>query len=156
MKAETVSYPRLGEIGLDNFPPYLMNRIMGRYNESLRAAVEKMGLTTPQMRALAVLSVIDGVLIRELAVYTVIGQSTLGRALSQLEAAGHVSRKTDEDDQRGVRVFITAQGREVFSEIWPVMARSYEQMFAGVPEEERRSYLATTQKILRNIRKHDF
>jgi hypothetical protein len=28
--------PRLGEIGLTNFAPYLMNRIMGRYNASLR------------------------------------------------------------------------------------------------------------------------
>ena len=28
--------PRLGEIGLENFPPYLMNRIMGRYNAALR------------------------------------------------------------------------------------------------------------------------
>jgi hypothetical protein len=26
--------PALGEIGLDNFAPYLMNRIMGRYNAS--------------------------------------------------------------------------------------------------------------------------
>ena len=27
---------RLGEIGLSNYAPYLMNRIMGRYNASLR------------------------------------------------------------------------------------------------------------------------
>jgi hypothetical protein len=26
----------LGEIGLSNFAPYLMNRIMGRYNADLR------------------------------------------------------------------------------------------------------------------------
>ena len=28
--------PRLGEIGLANYAPYLMNRIMGRYNASIR------------------------------------------------------------------------------------------------------------------------
>ena len=48
--------PRLGEIGLANYPPYLMNRIMGRYNASLRDEMADLGLTTPKMRALAVLS----------------------------------------------------------------------------------------------------
>lgn len=46
-----------------------MNRIMGRYNASLRTEMAELGLTTPKMRALAVLSVIDGPLIRELSVY---------------------------------------------------------------------------------------
>jgi len=64
--------PGLGEIGLGNFAPYLMNRIMGRYNASLRADLAGLGLTTPKMRALAVLSVIDAPLIRELAVYAVV------------------------------------------------------------------------------------
>ena len=59
--------PRLGEIGLHNYPPYLMNRIMGRYNASLRDDMGVLGLTTPKMRALAVLSVIDGIQIRQLA-----------------------------------------------------------------------------------------
>ena len=75
------SQPRLGEIGLTNYAPYLMNRIMGRYNASLRDEMAGLGLTTPKMRALAVLSVIDGPLIRELSVYSVVEQSTLSRAL---------------------------------------------------------------------------
>jgi hypothetical protein len=37
-----------------------MNRIMGRYNASLRDEMAELGLTTPKMRALAVLSVIEG------------------------------------------------------------------------------------------------
>ncbi len=64
--------PRLDEIGLENFAPYLMNRIMGRYNASLRQELAALGLTTPQMRALAVLSVRDGPLIRDLAVYAIV------------------------------------------------------------------------------------
>ena len=47
--------PRLGEIGLANYAPYLMNRIMGRYNALLRDEMAGLGLTTPTMRALAVL-----------------------------------------------------------------------------------------------------
>ena len=36
MNDQTPNRPRLGEIGLMNFAPYLMNRIMGRYNALLR------------------------------------------------------------------------------------------------------------------------
>ena len=90
--------PRLGEIGLTHFAPYLMNRSMGRYNASLRDEMAAMGLTTPKMRALAVLSVVEGPLIRELAVYTVTEQSTLSRALDALEREGLVRREADPVD----------------------------------------------------------
>ena len=44
---------RLGEVGLANFAPYLMNRIMGRYNAGFREELADLGLTTPKARALA-------------------------------------------------------------------------------------------------------
>ena len=74
----------LGEIGLENFAPYLMNRIMGRYNASMREELAELGLTTPKMRALAVLAMIDGLLIGQLAVYAVVEYSTLSRSLDGL------------------------------------------------------------------------
>lgn len=147
--------PRLGEIGLSNFAPYLMNRIMGRYNASLRDELTKQGLTTAKMRALASLSVLDGMLIRELAIYTVIEQSTLSRALDQLDAAGLVRREPDPTDSRATRVFITEAGRAVQDGLWPQMFDAYDRMFLGIPDSERRAFVGTLQKILTNIRKHD-
>jgi hypothetical protein len=38
--------PQLGEIGLEGFAPYLMNRIMGRYNAAMREQMADLGLTT--------------------------------------------------------------------------------------------------------------
>ena len=148
--------PTLPEIGLGNFAPYLMNRIMGRYNASLREELASLGLTTPKMRALAVLSVIDAPLIRELAVYAVVEQSTLSRALDQLAAEGLILRETDAGDSRAIRVNITDAGRAAFQAIWPQMAASYARMFHGIPDAERRAFVATLQKMLGNIRKHDF
>lgn len=43
--------PGLGQIGLSNYAPYLMNRIMGRYNASIREEMSALGLTTPKMRS---------------------------------------------------------------------------------------------------------
>ena len=147
--------PRLGEIGLTNYAPYLMNRIMGRYNASLRDEMAGQGLTTPKMRALAVLSVIEGPLIRELAVYSVVEQSTLSRALDQLAGEGLIRREADVSDSRATRVFITEAGRATFETLWPRMAEANARMFRGIPDEERRAFVATLQKMLTNIRKHE-
>ncbi|MFV0492160.1 MAG: MarR family winged helix-turn-helix transcriptional regulator [Pseudorhodobacter sp.] len=147
--------PRLGEIGLTNFPPYLMNRIMGRYNHSVREELGTLGLTTPKMRALAALSVVEGPLIRELAVYTVTEQSTLSRTLDQMEGEGLVRREADQTDSRGVRIRITEEGRAAFERLWPAMAMAAEQMFRDISDEERRVFVGTLQKMLANIRKHE-
>lgn len=147
--------PRLGEIGLTNYAPYLMNRIMGRYNASLRDEMGGLGLTTPKMRALAVLSVIEGPLIRELSVYSVVEQSTLSRALDQLATEGLIRREADASDSRATRVFITDAGRTAFETLWPRMAEAHARMFRGIPDEERRAFVATLQKMLTNIRKHE-
>ena len=155
MNDETPAVPRLGEIGLTNFAPYLMNRIMGRYNASLRDEMADLGLSTPKMRALAVLSVIDGPLIRELAVYTVVDPSTLSRSLDQLQADGLIRREVDSADSRAVRVFISDTGRSMFETLWPHMAKAQARMFRGIPEAERGAFVATLQKMLANIRKHE-
>jgi Transcriptional regulators len=153
-KAE--SYPRLGEIGLSNFAPYLMNRIMGRYNANLRHDMARLGLTTPKMRSLAVLSVIDSLQISELAVFAVVEQSTLSRALDQLAQDGLIRRETDPNDSRVTRVAITEAGRATFERLWPTMAAAYSRMFRGISDAERTAFVATLQKMLGNIRQHDF
>lgn len=147
---------RLGEIGLQQFAPYLMNRIMGRYNASLRDDLAKLGLTTPKMRTLAVLSVVDGLLIGRLAIYAIVEQSTLSRALDALEADGLVRRMPDQDDSRAIRVSITEAGRAAFESLWPTMRESYNRMFVGIDAAEHAAFVATLQKILNNIKKNDF
>jgi DNA-binding MarR family transcriptional regulator len=148
--------PRLGEIGLQQFAPYLMNRIMGRYNASLREDLAKLGLTTPKMRALAVLSVIDNLAISRLAVYAITEQSTLSRALDALETDGLVRRTADPEDSRATRISITEAGRAAFETLWPTMRHSYNHMFAGIDAAEHAAFVATLQKMLLNVRKHEF
>ena len=155
MKDDSPITARLGEIGLFNFAPYLMNRIMGRYNASLRDEMADLGLSTPKMRALAVLSVIDGELIGALAVYAVVEQSTLSRALDQLAGDGLVRREADANDSRATRVYITDAGRTAFETLWPHMAATYAHMFRGIPDAERHAFVGTLQKMLINIRKHE-
>lgn len=147
--------PRLGEIGLQQFAPYLMNRIVGAYNASLREDLAELGLTTPKMRVLAILSLIDGLVIKDLAVYAITEQSTLSRALDSLETEGLLRRVQDSKDSRASRVWITKEGRAVFDRIWPTVRRAYQRMFEGIDAREHSAFVATLQKLLVNIRNED-
>lgn len=148
--------PWLGEVGLNGFAPYLMNRIMGRYNADLRREMTALGLSTAKMRALAVLSVIDGLQMSQLGVYAVVEQSTLSRAVEALCTEGMVRRETDPEDQRASRIYLTRAGRAAFDRMWPHMAESHDRMFEGIDEGERRAFIGTLHKMLGNIRQHDF
>lgn len=146
----------LKDIGLENFAPYLMNRIMGRYNAGLRDELASLGLTTPQMRSLAVLSVFDGILIGELAVYAVVEKSTLSRALDALGRDRMVRREADAEDSRATRIFLTDTGRDAFERMWPHMSAFYDQMFVGISDDDRAAFVGTLQTMLLNIRQHDY
>lgn len=152
-KRERIS--TLGQIGLQQFAPYLMNRIMGRYNATLREAFNREGRTVPQVRTLAVLSVSDGINVGDLSVYTVIEQSTLSRTLDALEAQGLVRRESGDTDSRVRKVFLTDEGRAEFNRAWPAMHDAFEAMFDGIDDAEYSALVVTLQKMLRNIRKHD-
>jgi DNA-binding MarR family transcriptional regulator len=152
-KRERIS--TLGEIGLQRFAPYLMNRIMGRYNATLREDFRRQHRTIPQVRTLAVLSITDGVTVGDLSVFTVIEQSTLSRTLDALEAHGLVRRETGETDSRQRRVYLTDEGRAEFNRAWPAMHEAFEQMFQGIDDAEYQAFVATLQKVLGNIRKHE-
>jgi DNA-binding MarR family transcriptional regulator len=152
----TEGVPQLEDIGLNNFAPYLMNRIMGRYNAHVRNDMIALGLSTPKMRVLSVLAIMDGPQIGELSVYAVVEQSTLSRVLDALEQENLVRRVADKSDSRASRIYITERGRTAFETLWPRMAESYDRMFAGISEKERKAFVVTLQSILRNIRQHDF
>ena len=146
----------IGEIGLQQFAPYLMNRIMGRYNATIREELKARDLTTAQMRAMAVLAVADGLTINELAVYSVIEQSTMSRTLDAMAANGWVRREAQEADSRIRRIRLTPAGRALFEEIWPAMWEAFSAMFNGVSDVEYATFLSVLHRMLGNIRHHEF
>ena len=84
-----------------------------------------------------------------------IEQSTLSRTLDALEAQGLVRREQGDSDSRVRKVFLTDEGRAEFGRAWPAMHDAFEAMFDGIDDAEYAALIATLQKMLRNIRKHD-
>jgi len=72
-----------------------------------------------------------------------------------LQADGLIRRETDAADSRAVRVYVTDAGRAAFDALWPHMADAQARMFRGIPDDERRAFVGTLQKMLANIRKHE-
>ena len=133
-----------------------VNRIMGRYDAGLSETLAAMGLTTPEMRTLAVLSVTGPLTVGEAAVYAVVEPSTMSRTLDALGAAGLVRRQDDPADSRARRVSPTEAGREAFDGLRPALAVADAGLFAGIPDEERDRLIGTLREILRDIRRNPF
>ena len=147
--------PTMGEIGLNHFAPYLMNRLMARWNANLADALKPQDITTAKIRTLAVLSVVASATINELSVFAVIEQSTMSRTLDALEEQGYIRRQPRAEDMRIRDVSITEDGRAAFNQMWPTMYDQFLQLFDGVDEAEYRAFLTTLHKLLHNIRKNE-
>ena len=75
--------------------------------------VRKAGLRVPEWRVLASLYDSDGAMITNLAKIALAEQSRLTRIIVQMEERGFVTRKSDPQDGRRVRVYLTNAGRSL-------------------------------------------
>jgi DNA-binding MarR family transcriptional regulator len=147
--------PSMGEIGLNQFAPYLMNRIASRWNADVAEALKAQNMTTIQMRILAVLTVSSALTVNELSVLTVTEQSTMSRTLDSLEEQGMIRRQARTDDMRVREIHILDAGRTAFGKVWPVIYAHQKQMFDGVSIDEYQAFVGTLHKMLHNIRRHE-
>ncbi|WP_353476401.1 MarR family transcriptional regulator (plasmid) [Salipiger sp. H15] len=145
-----------GPRDLEQFTPYLMNRIIARYNKSVETALKEVGVSVAQMRALAVLAESGPYTINELSVLTVIKQPTLSRTLDAMESAGLVRREAQDGDSRFRKISLTDEGRAAYETAWPAMLSMRDRMLQVLDEDERASLNEMLQRVLRNIRHHDF
>jgi len=146
--------PSLGQIGLQQFAPYLINSVSLSWTTRLAATLKTHDLTTTKMRALAILSIASPVTINELSLYALTEQSTMSRTLDALEEQGFIQRKPRSEDLRVRDVHITEAGREAFARVWPDMYDLLLKAFDGVDSEEYAAFTATLHRIVANIRKH--
>lgn len=143
--------PTLAEVGLDNFAPYLLNRIAAGWNADMQRRVKAHALTTIQMRTLAVLSVMSGATVNELAVHTVTEQSTMSRALDGMVRDGLVSRQSRPGDMRVRELRLTEAGAAALRRFWPEMHAAFEGMFAGFSRSEYETLIRLLTRALRNV-----
>jgi DNA-binding MarR family transcriptional regulator len=145
------AFPSIGEIGLNHFAPYLINRISARWNAGMQDELKAHDLTTAKMRTLAVLSITPGMTANDLALHTITEQSTMSRTLDAMEEQGLVRSRPREGDLRVREVFLTEKGAETFRAFWPSMYRRYSQAFDGLSEAEYEAFIGILHRVLNNL-----
>jgi MarR family transcriptional regulator for hemolysin len=135
----TAPRPSLGEIGLLQFAPYLINRISLSWTTHLADALKAHEMTTTKMRAL----------------YALTEQSTMSRTLDSLEEQDYIRRRPRAEDLRVRDVELTQRGRDAFAKVWPMMYDLLLKMLEGIDNEEYKAFTATLHKMIQNIRRHD-
>ena len=150
-KPEQVRAPRLGEIGLENFAPYLMNRITRNYNEGMSEVMENAGLTVPKMRALSVLVAKGALPLGDLAVLAISEQSTMSRIVDQMERDGLVIRKKGPKDARERQVYLTELGLALRDPALNEASTQNEALMAGLTAAEQRQLISLASKLLMTL-----
>jgi DNA-binding MarR family transcriptional regulator len=87
-----------------------------RLLRAVRVADAETGLSAPKLSALSVLIYGGPKSLSALAQAEQVTAATMSKLISDLEAAGHVAKRIDHTDRRGVRIDATAQGRALFLE----------------------------------------
>jgi DNA-binding MarR family transcriptional regulator len=155
--ADTNDNGILGDgLKLDDFLPYLLNRLTNRLNQDLLEDLRKLDVTVPMWRVLAVLVARDGRGIGELAVYTVTDQSTLSRVIDRMERDELVERRPSPQDGRAIEVFVRPAGRQAFAKILPVALKHYRHAIAGLSETESRTLVRLLHKVLDTVRRSPY
>ena len=135
---------------LDEFLPYLMNRVAGRLNQELAARLRPRRLTFQHWRVLLVLAGRDGRNMTELADGTAIPQSTLSRLIDRMQRAGLVTRRGATGDSRVVEVALTPAGRDAFAAILPVAQGVYRDAVRGIDDNGIRQFMAVLRTMGRD------
>ena len=82
----------------------------------------------------------DGIAQRDLAKRLHVASSTVTVMLQKMEAAGAITRKTDEEDQRVTRIYLTDAGRARQKEMNEVFANFVKAAFGAMPPDDREEF----------------
>ena len=131
-------------------PGLLINEISKLFHDRMRKNSEDLGFKTGYHQILRFLAKTDGVTQVDIANDSHVKASTISVTLKKMEDEGLVSRKTDKDDMRQIRVYITEKGRELEGKLFAKIMECEDILAQDITEEEK----AVLCSILTKMRNH--
>jgi DNA-binding MarR family transcriptional regulator len=108
-------------------------------------------VTSSEARALIELMSARGIAQGELAALLGLDKSTVSRLASGLERKGWIRRGRDEDNQRYVRLYLTAQGARVAERVWQAWQSRQARIIAALSADERAGLSAGLRGLVRGL-----
>src|SRR5215475_10610945 len=96
---------------LDEFLCFAVYSANLAFNRTYKPLLDELGLTYPQYLVLVVLYREDDQTVGGLGEKLFLDSSTLTPLLKRMEGAGYITRQRDPEDERQVRIRLTARGR---------------------------------------------
>jgi DNA-binding MarR family transcriptional regulator len=116
---------------------FLLAQICRLHHARAHTLLETLGLYHGQPPMLRALWKQEGLTHSELAASLHVQPATMTKMVKRMEKAGFVERKSDPDDQRVSRVYLTDAGRAVEAEVKQVWRTLESETFEGFTMEER-------------------
>lgn len=113
--------------------------------------VRKLGITRSQWLVLTRLHRSPGASHSELADMLEVEKASVGRMVDRLEANGWVTRRSEKDDRRIKRVYLTAEAERVHKRIWRVAESTVEDALADLSAEESRQLMSLLLRVKNTI-----
>ena len=117
-----------------DYLPFLLASTSAAASAEFHAVVRRRGLRVQEWRVLASLRDSDGQMTTRLAELALLEQSRLTRILDQMDARALVERRSDAEDRRRVRVYLTADGARLADEMVARARRHEADLIARLPD----------------------
>jgi DNA-binding MarR family transcriptional regulator len=109
--------------------------------------VHRLGITRAQWLVLTRLHRRPGASQSELAEMMEVEKATAGRMIDRMVANGWVERRTQRDDRRVKRVYLTADAERVHRRIWRVAEATVDAALGDLSQRESKQLMALLQRI---------
>jgi DNA-binding MarR family transcriptional regulator len=130
---------------------HLLSKVCEEKHRRMHEGLDRLGLYRGQPSMLRALWGKDGMTHSELAEQLDRCPETITKMVQRMERAGFVERRSDPNDERLSRVYLTPAGRTVKSAVEDVWAALEEQVVTGFTETEVTLLQGLLTRVSRNI-----
>ena len=130
---------------------YMLAQVCKLHRQRADNFLNEIGLHVGQEMFLTALWEQEGITQSELAEQLLLQPATVTNTLRRLERDGLVDRRTDPDDQRVSRVYVTGKGRALEAPVRGKWSQLESESFAGLSAEERMLLRRLLLQVYRNL-----
>lgn len=130
---------------------YAVPGVAGASDVAGTASASLPSVSGSEARALIELISARGIAQGELAGLLGLDKSTVSRLAAGLERKGWIRRGRDEDNQRYVRLYLTAQGGEIAARVLHAWNSRQARILAGLTDDERAGLSAGLRGLVRGL-----
>jgi DNA-binding MarR family transcriptional regulator len=155
-KSQTFREEKTDVIALERFLPYRLTVVANQVAAPLaREYSERFDLAVTEWRAMAILGRFPGISLSEIVERTAMDKVAVTRAISRLESAGRLDRRTDPEDRRRQILHLSEEGRAVYQQIVPYALAVEHGLFDQFTASERELLHDFLDRIEETARKLD-